>query len=168
MPPEEYDDTLIHYGVLGMKWGVRKRKPSSGSRNVKKKRVASVDRVTKRSNSRENQNGSEREKKSAKITERNIKKVSDADLQKAVDRLILEKRYVDLDKALHSKGTTAGRKLVGEILYGSAKNIGTQAVSYLLGKGVNYMARNRFGEDIVNPKKGQSSNQAKKKKNDDD
>ena len=46
-----YDNFLAHHGVKGMKWGVRKRKPSSGTRTRKQKVVQGknyVDRISKR------------------------------------------------------------------------------------------------------------------------
>lgn len=34
---EKDSDLLIHYGVKGMRWGVRKSRSSSGSSSIKKK-----------------------------------------------------------------------------------------------------------------------------------
>ncbi len=59
------EEFLEHYGVKGMKWGVRK-KPSSSKRSL----------VT------------------------NTKKMSDSELKAAVERLRLEREYVNINKDL--------------------------------------------------------------------
>lgn len=68
-------DFIAHYGVKGMKWGVRRR---SGSRpsSPSKKSLA-----------------------------RKAKDLDDADLKKAVERLRLEKEYVTISQSLDASGT---------------------------------------------------------------
>lgn len=120
-------DTLMHYGVKGMKWGVRRKKTTTP-------------------------------KKTDPPKKKKISEMTDEELQKKIDRLNLEKRYKD---ALAStmpkpKEKSRARKLVEDILFNSASNIGTQSVTYVMGKGANALLKQIFNDaNAINPKKGQ-------------
>lgn len=102
------EDYLVHYGVLGMRWGHRKVNSSSnGSGRAKKGSIAS-----------------KYSGKTKKTRKTNIKKLSDEELRSKIRRLEMEKRYRDLKKDEVSEG----RKLVGEILRGAAVSLGTQTL----------------------------------------
>lgn len=123
-------DELMHYGVLGMKWGIRKNRSLSGSsrsrnKNFLKQRIAQIRRNKKSKKS----NPQEKTKKNTK----NVKKMSTEDLQNKISRLELEKKYRDLKNSEKSRG----KKVVEDILYKSAENIGTQLVTYTMGAAVN-------------------------------
>lgn len=78
---------LIHYGILGMKWGVRRDNPSSGS--------------------------SSRTKKQKKVTlKQKAKTMSDDELKKAVNRLQMEKQYSQLSSEDVSRGKAFAQKLM--------------------------------------------------------
>lgn len=89
---EAREEFLEHYGVKGMKWGVRK-KPFSSKRSL----------VT------------------------NAKKMSDSDLKAAVERLRLEREYVNINKDLVP--SNPAKTFIAR--YGS------QAVSIAVGVGVS-------------------------------
>lgn len=82
------DKELIHYGVLGMKWGRRKG------------RVASDDHIT-----------------TAKIRKKKIYEMSNKDLQTANNRLQLERNYKSLTKkaSVGRKAVTTFVKTAGTI-----------------------------------------------------
>lgn len=111
-------DYLVHYGVLGMKWGRRKSKPSKSSKSSTTKSSSTAKKSTTK-------------KKSSKKV--NIKELSDSELQKKINRLQMEKRYRDLK----SSEISAGRKLVGDILMSSGKTVGVQVTTYAAGKLIN-------------------------------
>ena len=76
---EEYrEQFLMHYGVLGMKWGVRRKRTSSGVSRSSGKKVKSASVV------RENQNGQTK------------RRMSNNELQARVKRLRLEAEYARL------------------------------------------------------------------------
>lgn len=143
------EDCLVHYGVLGMKWGVRKQAPSSSGGSSGSSIVKKISK--KISEKREKRNKSKKEKqdfkKEKKILKKPIKKLTDSELKTRIARLELEKKYRDLKKQTSPKAMN----LTQDILWQSVKNIGTQAVTYELGTLLNKLANN----DIVNPKKGQ-------------
>lgn len=79
---EEYrEQYLMHYGVLGMKWGVRRRRTSSGVSRSSGKKVKETSVVKK------DQNGQQTKRR-----------MSNAELMARVKRLRLEAEYARLVK----------------------------------------------------------------------
>lgn len=84
------DNTLTHYGVPGMRWGVRKRSSggsSSSGRTKKKKSIA--DKLRKPD--------SEDHKVARKLQKVKLEKLSNDEIKTLTKRLDLEKKYKDLN-----------------------------------------------------------------------
>ena len=125
------DNTLQHWGIKGMKWGIRRYQNKDGSLTPAGKKRYS-DSST-----------------SVNVTS----SLTDDELRKKINRLQLEKQYRDLMKPAEQKKRNAGKEFVQDVLKNSGKNIATQLATYALGEAVNkYIGK---GKQIVNPKKGQ-------------
>lgn len=105
-------DILVHYGVLGMKWGVR-RSPAELARargerapkNTKKKTSFFSKKTVKKKPAKKPEKKEESSKKTPG-------EMTTDELQAAVRRLELEKRYRDLSP----KKVSAGRKIVDSVI----------------------------------------------------
>lgn len=159
MDPNE----LYHHGVKGMKWGVRKARPSSGSRTTSvsnKKKIKSDNFVksfiTKRNKAKKQKLAVEQAKQEAtKAKKKSVSEMTDAELRERISRLEMEKKYKDLLKS-NQPQTSKGKKFVASVLEKSGQNIATQATTYVMGRAVNKAFANVFNDPaIVNPKKGQ-------------
>ncbi len=87
-----------------------------------------------------------------------ISEMTNEEIQAKIDRMNLEKRYSDLvsEKTNPKSAPSKGQKIVEEILTNSAKNIGTQTVTFIMGKTVNKALEGIYNDkDSINPKKGQ-------------
>ena len=85
-------DELYHYGVKGMKWGVRKDK-------VNKIKSSTVKKARNAANYYKNVTGARSSAAVKKYRRKNIDGMSDADIRKAINRMNLEKDYRNLTKA---------------------------------------------------------------------
>ena len=147
-------DELYHDGTKGMKWGQRLYQYKDGSLTpLGKLRYGKKD-ISKKSS---NDNASDTKSiKTTKLTKKKIKNMSNEEIQARIDRLNLEKELAKTMNDVNSQTTSKGKAIVADILEKSAKNIGTQLVTYVMGKGVNKALAKAFKEtEIVNPKKGQ-------------
>lgn len=110
-------DILVHYGVLGMKWGVR-RSPAELARargerapksTKKKTSFFSKKTVKKKPAKKTPAKKTEKKEESSKKT---LGEMTNEELQSAVRRLELEKRYRDLSP----KKVSAGKKIVDSVI----------------------------------------------------
>lgn len=137
-----YEDSLTHYGVLGMKWGIRKAssKTKSKGRTAKSKKKISLPLKKRKT-----------VKKTKKTKQEDISSLSNDEIKKKIDRLLLEKQYKQLKNELTPASQRRGKEFVKGVVEASGKNIATQLTTYAMGTAVNKLA----GQEIINPKKGQ-------------
>lgn len=87
-------DYLVHYGVLGMKWGHRKSRSSSSSRGSSKSRKSSTTKVSKK----RRYSRSDDAKEVIELRKKPVSALSNADLKKINQRMNLEREYRNLRK----------------------------------------------------------------------
>jgi hypothetical protein len=136
------NNKLVHHGILGMKWGVRRTKGQLGYKMSDNKNSENDNKKTNNKTQKYN---------SAK--KNSVSDLSDAELKERISRLEMEKKYSDLITASNPQ---KGKKFVVNVLERSGQNIATQFTTYVLGRGVNKVFEGVFKDPaIVNPKKGQ-------------
>lgn len=147
------NDTLAHYGVLGMRWGVR-RTPEQLAR--------ASGRSVKETSKAEKKGSASEKAASSSPTKKSLSDLSDDELRARISRLELEKRYKDLEKADAKPKSTRGRDFCVNVLESIGRNtltnIGTQAANHILGEAINKIAgvsSDDKAHRVVNPQKGQ-------------
>lgn len=99
------DKSLYHFGVKGMRWGVRRSHSQLGQEGKI------------RSDSKKNHE---------------IKSMSDQELRNRLNRLQMEKQYIQLTQ----KEKSAGRKFIENVLKNAAQQTASKYVSKYMDKGV--------------------------------
>lgn len=177
---DDDSDYLEHYGVKGMKWGVRKDgKPqgyqggSGSSRKRKKSKVSDVLDPEKRAkrrlakakkNYRVSQAKAEAEalEKATKAASTNsastspkkassISSVSDDELRSAVARLELEKRYMTL---VAERQPTSRKAQIGKVVSKAANEAASEALKQGMKYGIGVAVKQATGADINKKQKG--------------
>ena len=156
------DNYLAHYGVLGMKWGVRRTAAQLGNRvrgkraQAKRKQSLAKARATREKNRKA-------AAKRQQLLDKGLlspKKMTDAELKAKIERLNLEKEF---KKSMTDARGDGGKKYMTDILKkigeNTLTNLGTQAATHIVGNAINKMAGVSSSDAvnrIVNPQKGQS------------
>lgn len=110
-----YSDELYHHGIKGMKWGVRRSRAQLG--------YSSSPRKTKK----------QAQKVSSKQQRRNeMKNMSDAELRNRINRIQMEKQYMQLTEPQLSPG----KKFVKDVLTNAAKQTVTNYTAKYMTKGM--------------------------------
>ena len=118
---------LMHYGVLGMKWGIRRYRNKDGTLTTAGKKRLSKDK-------------DKAEKKERKVALKNRRSLSDVDLKKKIERLKMEKEF----KNLTEEDISPGRKYVGEIMSSAGKRALTVVAAGTMAYGVKVAMTKEF------------------------
>lgn len=106
---------LCHYGILGMKWGVRRTAAQLGHY------IGLGAKATGRNIKRSIAKGVQKKKKVSNMTS--------SELQERLSRLNMEKQYRALMAEMNPKKFAKVKKIMGEILESGAKTIASQALA---------------------------------------
>ena len=127
------NDELMHYGVPGMKWGVRRtpaqlgRKKTSSSKSLFGKKKSKAKAKTK----------SESSKKETAPKPKTVKEMSDEELNAAIRRMQLEQTYASLSPQKVSTGKAVTKRILNNIIVPAAEDVGRQMVKTALTRAGN-------------------------------
>lgn len=121
------NDYLYHYGVLGMKWGVRRTPAQLGKSTSSTKKKSKKKKPAK--------------PVPQKPVKKKLKDMSDDEIRAKISRLKLEKEFKDLERNVKSSETSKGKRFVLDVLEAAGKNVATQTAAYAMGAGVNQIAK---------------------------
>lgn len=123
----EVDDFFAHYGIKGMRWGVRKRRSAGGgSSKSKPSKSASAKPQNHTETPVHKQAASQTPGKTSggvhtpsnRLPPHEVKKLTDKELKDRIARIELEQKYAKLT----APQLSPGRKMVNEILANTARN----------------------------------------------
>jgi len=142
------NNQLTHWGVKGMRWGVRKDRDSGGggtkrvSRKVRKQREANLKKARETREAKKQLAAKKEEilrSGKAKDVLKNRNLFTNDELQRAIDRLDLEQK---LSKA-NDDQISRGRKFTEKILERAGENLITQVVNHYGAKALNSIINER-------------------------
>lgn len=153
-----YSDELCHYGIRGMRWGIRRYQNSDGSLTTAGRNRYSTGKhhsifTRKKTTSKVTTKPAEEKPKS-------VSEMSDTELNAFLNRKRLEQQYYQLMATPQKKSAvTKGKEMVGKALENAAQDTLTQIAKYAMAKSVNKV----LGDNVVNAKVTDKEKEAKNK-----
>ena len=144
---EALNSFLEHYGVRGMKWGVRRDNPSGSSSGGKGGTVSKSSSDKKPSLVKPSGGSSSSPSKTKSATPtvqkspaaKSPKKMTDQELQAAINRLNMEKQYKQLTSApvvKTAQNNSRVKKLILDVGHDAVKQAGTKFLTQMILKGL--------------------------------
>lgn len=155
-----YSDELCHYGIRGMRWGIRRYQNSDGSLTTAGRKRYSTGKhhsifTRKKTTPKVKTKPAEEKPKQKSVSE-----MSDAELNAFLNRKRLEQQYYQLMATPQKKSAvTKGKEMVGKALENAAQDTLTQIAKYAMAKSVNKV----LGDNVVNAKVTDKEKEAKNK-----
>ena len=121
------ENELLHYGVLGMKWGVKKARKSSDTVDETRKKSNTQNSNTQKSNT-QNSNTKQQSKKFVTKKQRqkqimeDLNSMSDKELRERLNRMQMEQQYI----RMMTPEKSAAKKQVEQFLINEGRNLASQ------------------------------------------
>ena len=113
----DYRNYLMHHGILGQKWGVRRYQNADGSLTAKGQKRYSKEQRKEIKNKR-------------RAEAKNRRSLSDAELSSKIDRLQKEKRFKELSNQDTNPGREEAKKIVKKAAIKVVSTVATGAAAY--------------------------------------
>ena len=132
------ENELLHYGVLGMKWGVKKARKSSDTVDETRKKSNTQKSNTQKSNT-QNSNTKQQSKKfvtkkqKQKQIMEDLNSMSDKELRDRLNRMQMEQQYI----RMMTPEKSAAKKQVEQFLINEGRNIASQMLREQIRKQTN-------------------------------
>ncbi|MDR1753381.1 MAG: hypothetical protein LBR74_00540 [Eubacterium sp.] len=123
-----YNNCLTHFGIPGMKWGVRRIK-SQLSRD---------GGHSKKGSAKEDAHNDHKKVRDSK----SVRGMSDSELRDRINRLQMERQYSSLTK----RETSAGAKFIKNVLVGAAQQTVSKYVSRYMTNGADALIKKVMGK----------------------
>lgn len=141
------ENELYHFGIKGMRWGVRRYQNPDGSlTNAGKKRL-------KKGQTSNEETDSSNKPSTKSSSTKTVKDMSDDELRQAINRLQLEQQYKNLSPKNVSKGKKFVDTVTNDVLKPAAIDMGKQVAKSLMTKGVNSLIKDESLKVYTNNKK---------------
>ena len=141
------ENELYHFGIKGMRWGVRRYQNPDGSlTNAGKKRL-------KKGQTSDEETDSSIKSSTKSSSTKTVKDMSDDELRQAINRLQLEQQYKNLSPKNVSKGKKFVDTVTNDVLKPAAIDMGKQVAKSLMTKGVNSLIKDESLKVYTNNKK---------------
>lgn len=132
------ENELLHYGVLGMKWGVKKTRKSSDTVDETRKKSNTQKSNTQKSNT-QNSNTKQQSKKfvtkkqKQKQIMEDLNSMSDKELRERLNRMQMEQQYI----RMMTPEKSAAKKQVEQFLINEGRNLASQMLREQIRKQTN-------------------------------
>ena len=141
------ENELYHFGIKGMRWGVRRYQNPDGSlTNAGKKRL-------KKGQTSNEETDSSNKPSTKSSSTKTVKDMSDDELRQAINRLQLEQQYKNLSPKNVSKGKKFVDIVINDVFKPAAIDMGKQVTKSLMTKGVNSLIKDESLKVYTNNKK---------------
>lgn len=128
---------LIHHGVKGQKWGVRRTPEQLGHAPRKEHKSKIAIKISKEKPKGQTPPTKPVQKPASTEKKKTTKEMSDDELRRAINRIELERRY----SSLTAKQKSKGRKIVEEIIGDSAKAVSKKYTTKAMDKGTEKLLK---------------------------
>ena len=129
------NDELMHYGVPGMKWGVRRTPAQLGRKKTSSSKPLFGKKKPKPKPKPKAKSESSKEETAPK--KKSVKEMSDDELNAAIRRMQLEQTYASLSPQKVSTGKAITKRILNNIVVPAAEDVGRQMVKTALTRAGN-------------------------------
>ena len=131
------NDELMHYGVPGMKWGVRRTPAQLGRKKTSSSRFLLGKKKSKTKTKAKAKTKSESSKEETAPKKKSVKEMSDDELNAAIRRMQLEQTYASLSPKQVSRGKAVATRILNNVVVPAAEDVGRQMVKTALTRAGN-------------------------------